>query len=273
MKKYVSLAMVAGILGLIVTLGWTGTDPIPDNPSMPFGVGVVFGEVGQYSSEYRNAYNPTVDGAFESLWADSSLATLPTSAIVFTVSSTADDDSASDTGAYTVRIYALLSDYTDTSEVITLTGKTEVSMTGACIRFQGAEVLTSGDSEEAAGTIWIGSGTVTDGVPAVKYGAIAAGSNSSLHGYYTVPRGYTAAIDYIHADSATDTAAVGLYVRPDGQDVFHQAFGGEVYRNAAEWRPNVPLGPYAAKTDIDLRANTNASAPVSAGYSVILKAD
>jgi hypothetical protein len=52
-------------------------------------------------------------------------------------------------------------------------------------------VTTAGTSLANEGIIYIGSGTVTSGVPATIYNVIAAGFNNATSSQYTIPAGYT----------------------------------------------------------------------------------
>jgi hypothetical protein len=53
-------------------------------------------------------------------------------------------------------------------------------------------VLTVGSGNSAAGDIYIGTGTVTAGVPATTYDIIKFDYNTTITGSWTVPAGYTA---------------------------------------------------------------------------------
>jgi hypothetical protein len=67
-------------------------------------------------------------------------------------------------------------------------------MTASLIRINYAYVLTAGSGNGAAGDIYIGTGTVTAGVPATVYDIIKLDYNTTITGSYTVPAGYTAYI-------------------------------------------------------------------------------
>jgi hypothetical protein len=108
------------------------------------------------------------------------------------VSSGNANDTANGTGARTIILFGLVSDYTETSETITLNGQTAVTTTTAFLRINNAYVLTAGSSNSAEGNIYIGTGTVTAGVPATIYDTIHFNYNARITGSYTIPANHTA---------------------------------------------------------------------------------
>jgi len=73
-----------------------------------------------------------------------------------------------------------------------MNGQTAVTMTTAMLRVNYAYVGTAGSGNSAAGDIYIGTGTVTAGVPATAYDIIKFDYNNTTTGSYTIPAGYTA---------------------------------------------------------------------------------
>jgi hypothetical protein len=85
-----------------------------------------------------------------------------------------------------------------------------------------AIVLTAGSGGVNAGIIYVGTGTVTSGVPANIYTTISGdGSNQTLQAFWTVPADYTAYIyqTNISTGNSSNTRAVlktALVARPFG---------------------------------------------------------
>lgn len=136
-------------------------------------------------------YNADVDTALETVWPQGGVLTRPAAALAMTVSSSSTDDAAAGTGARTVVIQGLDANYNEVSETVTLNGQTAVTMATEMIRVNYMFVASAGSGNTAAGTIYVGTGTVTTGVPATIYNMIALGYNTSLTGSYTVPAGHT----------------------------------------------------------------------------------
>lgn len=110
-----------------------------------------------------------------------------TPATVTVSSDDANDTNSSGSGAKTVRLTGLSSALAVQSETITLAGVTEATSANTYKFIQSLEVLTAGGGGKNAGVIYAGTGTVTDGVPAVELCAIRIGDNVSATGVYAVP--------------------------------------------------------------------------------------
>lgn len=136
-------------------------------------------------------FNADVDTTQVSVWPLPSLITFPVAALQMTVSSTSANDTSAGTGARTVVVQGLDADYNEVSEIVTMNGQTAVTMTASLLRVNYAYVLTAGSGNSAAGDIYIGTGTVTAGVPATAYDIIKLDYNNTTTGSYTVPAGYT----------------------------------------------------------------------------------
>ncbi len=137
-------------------------------------------------------FNPDVDTTQVSVWPLPSLITFPAAALQMTVSSTSASDTAAGTGARTIVVEGLDANYNEVSETVTMNGQTPVTMSAALLRVNYAYVATAGSGNSAAGDIYIGTGTVTAGVPATAYDIIKFDYNNTTTGSYTVPANYTA---------------------------------------------------------------------------------
>lgn len=139
-------------------------------------------------------FNPDVDTDEETVWPQGGILTFPSSAIKMKVSSSSTDDAAAGTGARTVLLTGLNALYNEIQEVVTLNGQTAVETDQLFLRVNCARVVTTGSGNSAAGTIYIGTGDVTTGVPATVYQVIPVGDNASICGHFCVPAGHTAFI-------------------------------------------------------------------------------
>lgn len=158
----------------------------------PFELQVARGQIQGHRSVTVFGFNPDVDTAQVSVWPLPSLITFPAAALQMTVSSTSANDTSAGTGARTIVVQGLDANYNEVSETVTLNGQTAVTMTASLLRVNYAYVLTAGSSNSAAGDIYIGTGTVTAGVPATTYDIIKFDYNNTTTGSYTIPAGYTA---------------------------------------------------------------------------------
>jgi hypothetical protein len=157
----------------------------------PFELQVSRGQIQGHRNVTVFGFNPDVDSTQVSVWPLPSLITFPASALQMTVSSTSANDTAAGTGARTIVVQGLDANYNEVTETVTLNGQTAVTMTASLLRVNYAYVVTAGSSNGAEGDIYIGTGTVTAGVPATTYDIIKFDYNNTTTGSYTIPAGYT----------------------------------------------------------------------------------
>jgi hypothetical protein len=222
----------------------------------PFGLQVARNQIYEHKSLFKFGNNSDINGSLETIWSHGGLYAYPAAAIQMKVSSSSANDDATGTGARTIVVSGLDANYNEISETVELDGQTEVLTTKTFIRVFRAFVATAGSGGTAAGTIYVGTGTVTAGVPATVYAEIPLGANQTQMAVWTVPAGYT-----LYVTAGTFSAAsnnVAQYVL--GQ-FFFRPFGG-VFRNAADITVNsnvfryewdVPLA-LPEKSDIEARA-------------------
>lgn len=136
----------------------------------------------------RNS-SPTT--SYTDIWAQAIVRTLPSSAVILGASSSDANDTSAGTGARTIKIVGLDSNYEEIEETITLNGQTKVETTNSFLRVNDVVIVTAGSGETNAGTIYVydTSDTVTAGVPqtATKiFGRIAIGTGQALMGMRTI---------------------------------------------------------------------------------------
>ena len=222
----------------------------------PFELQVARGQITGHKLLFKFGNNADINGSLETIWSAGGLYVYPTAATVMTVSSSSADDTSGGTGARTVLVSGLDADYNEISETVTLSGQTPVNTVKSYLRMFRAFVVTAGSGGTAAGTIYVGVGTVTAGVPATVYAEIVPGDNQTTMALWTVPAGYTAYISAGTFSAASNNAT--HYVL--GKFVF-RPFGG-VFRNAADITVNSNVFRYEwdyplalpEKTDLEARA-------------------
>jgi hypothetical protein len=211
---------------------------------------------------YKFGYNASVGTASETIWDGGGVYSYPASASVMKVSS----DNTGDTS--TVTVSGLDADYNEASEQVTITGQTAVSTTTSFIRVNRVKV----DSGEPTGNIYVGTGTVSAGVPANIFAKINAGENQTLMAVWTVPAGYTAYI--LAASVASGTSSVNKYsearlkVRPFG-GVFQTKEVITFQNTYVETILHMPA-VVTEKSDIEIRALTSSSTDaISATFTIV----
>lgn len=157
----------------------------------PFGLQVSRGQIMGHRSVVVFGYNPDLDQTEETVWPNGGIITHPATATVMKVSSDNVNDTAAGTGARTIVISGLDANYNEISETVTLNGQTPVNTTKLFLRINDMYVATAGSGLTSAGTIYVGDGVVTLGVPATLYDLMYVGYNKRTTGHYTIPAGYT----------------------------------------------------------------------------------
>lgn len=240
----------------------------------PFALQVARGQVAFHKTQFKFGFNSDVDDSLETVWSQGGLYSYLASASTLKISSSSTADTSAGTGARTVTIYGLDSNYDEISETITLNGQTSVDSTKEYLRINRMVVNTAGSGEQNAGVIYAGTGTVTVGVPANVYASIAIGDNQTLMCLWTVPRGYTAYLSQIDISMNTEVAnkfgTVSIVARPNG-GVFNVQDKFSLSQNIITQSFSYPR-KYGEKTDIEVRAiasSSNANLSVSAGLDIV----
>jgi hypothetical protein len=222
----------------------------------PFDLQVARGQITGHKTLFKFGNNSDINGAIETVWSRGGLYVYPTSAIQMKVSSSNANDTALGTGARTVSVQGLDQNYNEVAETVTLTGQTEVLTTNTFIRVFRAFVITAGSGATAAGTIYVGTGTVTAGVPATVYAEIALGENQTTMATWTVPAGYTFYVyrgTFSAASNNVSQYILGKFMfRPLG-GVFRNAADVTVNTGAIQYDFELPLA-LPEKADIEARA-------------------
>ena len=178
----------------------------------PFELQVARGQIQAHSVVTIAGYNSDVDQSWEMITPVGNLS-FPAAALQMTVSSADADDTSAGTGARTVLITGLDANYAVISETVTMNGQTAVTTTNSFLRINSMLVTTAGTSLANEGIIYIGTGTVTSGVPATIYNVIAAGFNNATSSQYTIPAGYTGYLAVARIGLAQDAGTTLITAR------------------------------------------------------------
>lgn len=182
----------------------------------------------------------------------------PAAATVMKVSSSSANDTSAGTGARTILVVGLDANYVSQSETITLNGQTAVNTTNSYLRITYTELLTTGSGNGIAGTLYIGTGSLTAGVPATIYWQMEATYNNWSFAGFTVPAGYTAYITSYTITSQSTTANINVSL---GMVVYEYGKTFSEYQSTARLSSNGNFDrhfdhPFAVaeKSDVELRA-------------------
>lgn len=159
----------------------------------------------------------------------------------------------SGSGAWTATIYGLSTAGVEQNETLTLNGQTGVNSTKSYSRVNRIKIRTAGSSGAGVGIIYVGTGTITTGVPAVIWACVDIGMNQTLLGIYTVPTNKTFYVTNILLSTNSNKGAkLYIFARPSGE-VFQVKDSGFVFDSPYPLPLDFPL-KFESGTDIDVRA-------------------
>ena len=188
-----------------------------------------------------------------------------TPAVVGVASTDNTKDNVGNVGALTVRVFGLDSSGNEQTNDVTLTGTTAVNTASTFSAVHQVLVLTTGSENDNSGNIWVGTGTFTAGVPAVRMLSMDIGFNVSLSAYYVVPLGasFFPRQFVFTIQTGTKEASVNIETSPDGVQWTNQIeFGLEGGSDAFSI---IALPGFVTGTHVRLRATgTAASTAITA---------
>lgn len=214
------------------------------------------GQIAWHRSVIVFGFNGDVDSSPETIWPGGGLLAFPSAAIQMTVSSSSASDTSSGTGARTIYISGLDASHNEISETVTLNGQNAVTTTKSYLHINEAYVATAGSGNSAAGSIYIGTGTVTAGVPATVYDIIAFDYNRRITGSYTIPAGYTGYISqglFSAGQSGGTNAVTGRLMTRGTNNIRLTAAVVTLNNGSADYVFEYPLG-VPEKTTIEAQA-------------------
>ncbi len=186
-------------------------------------------------------------------------------AAVAVASSDNTNDNSAGTGALTVRIIGLDANGVAQTVDETMNGTTAVTTTETWSAVTQVLTLTSGSNNANTGTIWVGTGSFTSGVPAVRMLSMQIGQNISLSAYYVVPAGKTAYLRQFVAAIGTSNKdiLVNINTSTDGAQWYVQGpFGLEAgdFTTSVIALPGFVAGTHVKLTAEGAAASTNVTA-------------
>lgn len=248
----------------------TGSKRSLDVSTTDFYLEVAKGNVAGHTIVTFNGHNPAVGTSLESLWHEGGLVVFPTSASTMTVSSDDANDTSAGTGARTVIIQGLDTNYLEISETVIMNGVTAVTTSNSYLRVNTMIVVTAGSGAVNAGVVYIGTGSVTSGKPAVVVNLVETGDNLSQTGFFTVPAAKDAyVVNIIFTGTGNKTAEMIIFTRLTG-GLFLKVAIFDLDNGPVAMNRLVPFRKIPAKTDIELRSLAGTSADVKALVSLVV---
>jgi len=228
--------------------------------------------IGQYRgwiSQNKFAYNGSVGTSYEDVWAAGGTESYLTSAeTMITVSTDGNDKGVATalSGARTLQIYGLDSNYDEINEIVTLNGTSNVTTSNSYLRVYRAIVRSAGSTGSNEGVI-----SLTSSSSGYTHASISIGDNQTLKSQYTVPNGYYMILNNVSSSCAkSDQIEVRLEERPLNE-VFQVKQIFQVFQQTIQVQ-FIPSKIFSPKSDIRMRAKNIGGSTVSmtAAYDFIL---
>ena len=244
---------------------------VPGSADIDFYLAVAKGDFTGYSNVSKFGRNPSVKSAdYETLWDGSNLYPWPTAAETLNVVSTDANDTSAGTGARTVEIEGLDSNWDVQTETVSMNGTTNVTTTNTFLRVYRVRVVTAGSTGVNEGTITCTNTTSSNVIGQISLGS--SGFGQSLMALYTVPAGKTAYLINFDFSSSKDNEHTFRIMTRDNTVTdaawntkeFASARGG--FNDLRKWA----IQKYTEKTDIDMQAIASAASAASGGFELIL---
>jgi len=211
------------------------------------------GDISGKTAVIRAGHNASIASSYETLWDGSTLYSYITNGQTLRIVGKSTDDDTSGTGALTMKITGLDSDYDIATETISLGGTDTVTTTEEFVRIWDCEIITAGTGGQNAGIVevWNASISAADTLLAT----MTAGENRTNLPLFTVPDGYNF---YLVGFDATQAVVkqthLNIMARPL-DEVFRPYYTSEIYTNSYSFIfPMIQI--FEEKTDIELRAKT-----------------
>jgi len=247
--------------------------------SANIGFDIARGKVPGVTSISKFGNNPAADSG-EDVWGGGGLYTFfPKTAKVCFLKSTSVDDDSGGSGAISVIVFGLDSNWKETQEMVTLNGVDSVELVNKYIRINTGLVYEVGGAYTNLGDIDVWStGTDTVGM------FIQAGDGRTQLAIYTIPAGKTGyLLDGFVALTNDDKNGQGgtfqwLVRENNGVNRAWLVQGemGLINIGSSNWQRKhvVPPGPFLEKTDIRVRlSDASATMQAVAGFDLILVED
>ena len=227
-------------------------------------------------SRFSSGFQENINNILQTLWSDNSLYTYPPSASIMKISSTSNNDTSSGPGLTQIFIVGLDVNYNPISETKDLDGQTPVNTINSYLRI--LQVTASGTNVNQ-GTIYVGTGTVTAGVPTQYFAVMLPGDNNWFHNTMTVPNGVVLCITGLAAGCCAegiendDSICLEIHIWERNESGVERTRFKGLLSVAPPLPLTLPLGSYAIrfppKSDIEIRVRTVGDDETTTAWTVL----
>ena len=231
----------------------------------PYGFQIARGQFSSLSFHINKfGYNTAVGTSYEPI-TDLGTNVLPSAAGVVSIVSSSANDASAGTGARTIEVQGLDTNYEEITEVVTLTGVSTVTTSASFLRIFRMKTLTAGSG-------LVNAGNITASIGGSDIARITAGEGQTLMGVYTVPANKTAYLLKFQASlSKNQEAQIELRTKSGSSGAAWQVKGKfGTFANTVEYSYPIPL-QITQKTDIQFRAKAGATSEMGIVFDLVLE--
>lgn len=184
--------------------------------SVPYYTDISGGKIsGHTSIEVQGEADTLSNTSYDTIWNVGGLLTyLSAAEQLYIVSDNANDTSAG-TGARTIKLYGLDTNWNEITETITMNGITPVLSVNSYLRLFKAEVETVGSDTSQTN---IGNITIKNNAQTITLSQISAGDGQTLNSFWTVPAGKTFNLLAFYASAMKGkNLSIRMYIRENGK--------------------------------------------------------
>ena len=192
----------------------------------------------------------------------------PATALSMNVSSGSANDDSGNTGAWNVTIYGLDAAYNMINETVVMNGQAAVPTMLKYFRINRLDVEHAGATGSNVGRIYIGTGAVAAGKPAVIYNEIRATFGRSSTATYTVPNGRTGYV-FLFSTGTDSSKIIELSWRErdlSSPDNSWRVYYHDHYSTAGEMHPFELQVPISEHTDIKVTTRNSVGSAYASTY-------
>lgn len=233
-------------------------DPLNTNPvAKDYQTEVALGNITGSVSKSIVMYNPSVSTSLVDIWGGGGNLSYPTAGETWEVLSSSANDTTAGSGAQSIIVNSLTTDYIQQTEVVALNGTTPVVLSNTHFRPDGAVALPTGAGQENAGDITIrvsGGGATRQFIP--------AGFGASQDTHFTVPAGKTLiGLRILSVFPKNEDGILEGSIMPFGTNTWIRSGRFSIYQNILDI-PFIAKPIALEKTDIRYQVNSTNVGPI-----------
>lgn len=234
------------------------------------------GTIPGYTPIVQFANAPNIAATMETIWPEGGEYVFPPSATIMRLSSVDTEDTLTGTGLQKIMVFGLAADYSWQYEIVDTNGLVGTETKKEYLRINELKGIQAGSLGTNVGNIYLGTGALTAGKPAIVYSLISNGvskyHNRSSQAVFSIPKGHKLGIiGILSGVGAGKDFTVNLFHKLS-TGIWNVVGGIPLYENSVNVPFRVfPFFPEGSDITLMGRENGATGVAVSANGSFILE--